>query len=129
MSLNEYINERIKTVQRLSDYELIEALESNSEIKTDKTAFLNIKIVFSDYTELYIREYLNGKYGIKRIDYSYQYQAADKTLIFRYDNSKHKPPLGCNDHKHQQDGSIIPCQLPSLNEIIDEVINYIIKSG
>jgi hypothetical protein len=125
MSLNKYINELDRKVQRLSDYQLAECIAIDSEIKIDQTAIANIKIILIDYSELYIKEYVNGKYGINRIDYSYQYQSVDKSLIFRYDNSKHKPPLGCSDHKHQKDGSIIPCQMPTIDDIIEEVIDYL----
>lgn len=87
-----------------------------------KKAVINIKIIFINKYALYIREYLNGKYGIEQIDYAYQYQTEEGTLIFRYDNAKHKPALGFSEHKHTQNGSIIPSQLPPINEIVDEVI-------
>ena len=83
---------------------------------------LRIKVILINKSALYIREYLNGKYGIERLDYACQYQTEEGTLIFRYDNAKHKPALGFNEHKHTQNGSIIPSQLPSIDEIVDEVM-------
>ncbi|GET42504.1 toxin-antitoxin system TumE family protein [Microseira wollei] len=122
MSLDEYIETVNEAIQKLEDYGLVDLLESNSEVDKEKRrAFFSIKVIFIDSSELYIREYLRNKYGFERIDYSYQYQSGDKTLIFRYDNSKHKPALGFDDHK-QRDGSIIPSLLPSIDEIVDEVI-------
>ncbi|MBI4316566.1 MAG: hypothetical protein HY679_11575 [Chloroflexi bacterium] len=42
--------------------------------------------------------------GIRRINYSFHYQRADGTLIFRYDNSPHYPNLPTfPDHKHEGD--------------------------
>ncbi|MFB2975526.1 DUF6516 family protein [Microseira sp. BLCC-F43] len=122
MSLNEYIESLNIAIQRLDDYGLVKSLEFNSEFRGEDEVFVTSQAIFINDSELYIREYLNGKHGVRRIDYSYQYQSADKTLIFRYDNSKHKPALGFDDHKHLRDGSIIPSPLPSIDEIVDEVI-------
>lgn len=101
---------------------MAELIEFNSELRGGKKAVLNIKVILINKSALYIREYLNGKYGIERIDYAYQYQTEKGTLIFRYDNAKHKPALGFDEHKHTENGSIIPKQLPSIDEIVDEVI-------
>jgi Family of unknown function (DUF6516) len=122
MSLNEYIESLNIAIQRLDDYGLVKSLEFNSEFRGEDEVFVTSKAIFINDSELYIREYLNGKHGVRRIDYSYQYQSADKTLIFRYDNSKHKPALGFDAHKHLRDGSIIPSPLPSIDEILDEII-------
>jgi hypothetical protein len=122
MSLNEYIEVLNRAIQRLDDYGLAELIEFNSELRAEKKAVINIKIIFINKSTLYIREYLNGKYGIERIDYAYQYQTEEGTLIFRYDNAKHKPALGFNEHKHTQNGSLIPRQLPPIDEIVDEVM-------
>ena len=122
MLLNEYIEALTKAIQKLDDYGLAEVIEFNSELRGSKKAVLNIKVILINKSALYIREYLNGKYGIERIDYAYQYQTEKGTLIFRYDNAKHKPALGFDEHKHTQNGSIISSQLPPIDEIVDEVI-------
>lgn len=123
MLLNEYVESAKIAIQKLDDYRLADLIEFQSEVTKEKTAILSIKVILIDKSELYIREYVKGKYGIEKIDYSYQYQAADKSLIFRYDNSKHKPKLGFDEHKHQRDGSIIPSTMPSIEAIIDEVMD------
>lgn len=122
MSLNEHIESVKRAVQRLDDYGLAETIEPFSDLRMDNTGFLSIKVTLINKYELYIREYLNGQSGVEIVSYSYQYQSADKTLIFRYDNSKHKPALGFDEHKHLRDGSIIPSPLPSIDEIVDDVI-------
>ncbi|MCL1471147.1 toxin-antitoxin system TumE family protein [Argonema antarcticum] len=121
-SLNEYIESVKIAIHRLDDYGLAKSIELKSEFRNEDEIFVTSKVILINDSEIYLREYVNGKNGIERIDYSYQYQAADKTLIFRYDNSKHKPPLGFDDHKHQRDASIIPWPIPSIDEIVDEVI-------
>ena len=123
MPLNEYI-EAVKTaVQKLDDYNFAESIESQSNVRKDNTAVLYIKVILIDKSELYVREYLDGRDRVTKVSYSYQYQADDKSLLFRYDNSQHKPPLGFDEHKHQQDGSIIASPMPSIEAIIDEVID------
>ena len=84
------------------------------------------QVMLVDDSELYIREYLAERDGkIEKLSYSYQYQAGDKSLIFRYDNSQHKPALGFSEHKHTRSGSIIPSPMLQINEIVDEVISYL----
>jgi Family of unknown function (DUF6516) len=122
MSLNEHIESVKIAVQRLDEYGLAESMDPVSDLRMDRTAILSIKLTLIDKSELYIRQYLHGHIGVEIVSYSYQYQSANKTLIFRYDNSKHKPALGFDEHKHLRDGSIIPSALPSIDEIIDEVI-------
>ncbi|MBU1013806.1 MAG: hypothetical protein KKG99_12440 [Bacteroidetes bacterium] len=46
-------------------------------------------------------------------------------LIFRYDNARHKPELGFDEHKHQHDGTIIHLIMPDIADVIDEVIKYL----
>ena len=123
MSVNEYINSVRVALQRLEDYGLVVAIAFNSEVRSGGQAVLNIKVTFIDKSQLYIREYLTSKYGLNRVSYAYQYQSEDASLIFRYDNAKHKPPLGFDEHKHTRDGTIIQSQLPMIDEIVDEAID------
>lgn len=123
MSVNEYIDSVRVALQRLEDYGLVEAISFNSEVRSGGQAVLNIKVNLIDKSQLYIREYLTSKYGLNRVSYAYQYQSEDATLIFRYDNAQHKPPLGFDEHKHTGDGKIIQIKLPIIDEIVDEVID------
>ncbi len=43
---------------------------------------------------------------LKGIEYVDQYQDRDEKLIFRYDNTAHKPALGSPEHKHVAGGDI-----------------------
>lgn len=126
MLLNEYI-EGLKTgIYLLDDYGLAMRIESETSFREESEAFVTFKILLVDDSELYIREYLAERDGkIEKLSYSYQYQAGDKSLIFRYDNAEHKPALGFNEHKHTRAGNIIPSPLPQINEIVDEVISYL----
>lgn len=69
MSLNEYIESLNIAIQRLDDYGLVKLLDFNSEFRGEDEVFVTSKAIFINDSELYIREYLNGKYGVRRIDY------------------------------------------------------------
>ena len=125
MSVNEYIDSVRGALQRLEDYGLVEAIAFNSEVRAGGQAVLNIKVTLIDKSQLYIREYVTSSastHGLNRVSYAYQYQSEDTSLIFRYDNAKHKPALGFDEHKHTRDGMIIQSQLPTIDAIVDEVI-------
>ena len=88
--------------------------------------FINIKVELIDNSVLFIREYISAKQEqIEHFSYAYQYQAADESLIFRYDNAAHKPPLSEKEHKHLQNGEIIVYQLPSIELIVDDVLAWL----
>ena len=72
-----------------------------------------------------IKEYIDGRYGINRVSYAYQYQHRDGRLIFRYDNVAHRPALGFEDHKHFSDGTISEAVLPDISDLIDEVLGFL----
>lgn len=54
--------------------------------------------------------------------YSFHYQDAQATLRFRYDNAKHKPALGFQDHKHTPEETLAS-PIPDLQDVLDEIIN------
>ncbi len=61
----------------------------------------------------------NGMLGV--YVYSFHYQRADSTLIFRYDNSPHFPNLPTFPaHKHTPDG-VIPSAAPDLADVLREI--------
>lgn len=79
-------------------------------------------LVQSYLTTLY--EYLNGRNGLERVDYVYEYQYEDGDPIFRYDNAKHRPDLGFRQHKHEAGGAIVEAPLPDIEEIMAEVTRH-----
>ena len=56
------------------------------------------------------------------LSYSYHFQDADTSLLFRYDNAAHKPPLSFVEHKHIGKDKIISALRPPINEVIMEVM-------
>ncbi len=108
MSVFNYFQDLVHAVSRLEDYGLATAITSNSESRPSGELFINIKVELIDNSVLFIREYISAKHEqIEHFSYAYQYQSADESLIFRYDNAAHKPPLSQKEHKHIQNAEII----------------------
>ena len=126
MSVFNYFQDLVHAVSRLEDYGLATAITSNSESRPSGELFINIKVELIDNSVLFIREYISAKHDqIEHFSYAYQYQAADESLIFRYDNAAHKPPLSQKEHKHLPNGEIIVYSLPSIELIVDEILAWL----
>ena len=128
MSLHEYI-ERVRSgLQTFEDYGLSEQIDYSADIRPGYQAVLKATVTFIDNSQLYIREFLVGEDRVCHVSYAYQYQKQDGTLIFRYDNAKHRPPLGFEQHKHNADGNIVAAPLPEIEALVLEVLDYISRS-
>ncbi|MFM7886135.1 MAG: DUF6516 family protein [Pseudanabaena sp.] len=126
MSVFKYFQSLVLAVSRLEDYGLTKAITSNSESRPSGELFINIKVELIDNSVLFIREYISAKHEkLDHFSYAYQYQAVDESLIFRYDNAAHKPPLSEKEHKHLQNGEIITYPLPNIELIVDEVLAWL----
>jgi len=126
MSVSSYFQQLVAAINRLDDYGLVRQTISNSESRPSGELFINIQIELIDNSALFIREYVAARQAlIEHFSYAYQYQAEDESLIFRYDNAAHKPPLGYKEHKHLRNGEIISCAIPTIDELVDEVLVWV----
>jgi hypothetical protein len=125
MLLNEYLNRFRKGIQKIENYGYTDSVDIREEIRANKQAILNVKVVLINQSVLHIKEYLDAKYRINRVSYAYQYQDRTGQLIFRYDNAVHRPVLGFNEHKHSSDGTIYETALPDIFDFVDEVISHL----
>lgn len=121
MFLNDYISNLEKTINKYFDTETIISSEIKVNAKSDSIGSLKINIIFIDDSKLFIKEYLDLRYGIDKLSYSYHYQDKDNMMIFRYDNAIHKPVLSFNAHKHIKN-KVIQYDIPLLEEILEEII-------
>lgn len=92
--------------------------------KSPLRGYFNAILRFSDDSELHFREFFDGTQTEPRVMYAYHYQNAEKNLRFRYDNALHRPPVEGKEHKHTPE-SVAPSPLPSLQQIIDEALDYL----
>jgi hypothetical protein len=125
MFLHDYFHSLRSHLERLEDYGYAETIEINEEIRPDKQAIINVRIILINGSELQIKEYIDGRFGIERVSYAYHYQDGDGNCIFRYDNAAHKPDPGFKEHKHPKGGKPIKAVLPDISELIDEVIEHL----
>jgi hypothetical protein len=125
MSLRSYLQAFHHAVDKINDYGFAESIDIRQEIRAAKQAVINANIVLVDGSVLNIKEFFDAKYKVEKITYAYQYQDKKGKLIFRYDNARHKPELGFDDHKHLADGTIIQSSPPDISHVVDEVIGWI----
>jgi hypothetical protein len=95
---------------------------SKNHLKTvSRTIFKERKIIILN-SYLFFTEYVDCRYRLEKLNYSYHCQDSNGTLIFRYDNAAHKPVLPHCSHKHEPTGNIIAAEPPELSAILDEVM-------
>ncbi|WP_333653782.1 toxin-antitoxin system TumE family protein [Dissulfurispira sp.] len=69
----------------------------------------------------FVTEHVDLRYKIEKLTYSFHYQDKDGSMIFRYDNAKHKPDLGFDSHKHVKEKVLIS-EVPELRNILEEIM-------
>ena len=70
-------------------------------------------LYFADSSRLHFRELVEFQADVVRLRYSYHYQRADHSLIFRYDDTAHYPDLpDFPHHKHVGDETTLVSALP-----------------
>jgi hypothetical protein len=91
--------------------------------------YIQAEISFADGSILKVREFVAVETGIERDMYAYQYMNAEKTLIFRYDNTPHHRKLNLPtfpDHKHDGcEETVIASTAPMLGDVPAEIQTYI----
>lgn len=84
--------------------------------------FIQGTLTFLDGSTLRFIEFVNVKEGVNRYKYSYHYQDADNTLIFRYDMAPHHPKMSTfPHHKHTLTQEVVEAQAPNLQEVLEEI--------
>lgn len=80
-------------------------------------------LYFADSSRLHFRELVEFQTDVVRLRYSYHYQRADDSLIFRYDDTAHYPDLpNFPHHKHVGDETtIVSASPPGLRAVLLEI--------
>jgi hypothetical protein len=73
MLINEYLALFRKALEKIEQYGFSDSIEIREEIRANKQAVLNARVVLIDNSVLYIKEYIDARYGIERMSYGYQY--------------------------------------------------------
>jgi hypothetical protein len=118
MLLSEYYAELAAIVDRYARSGLIVAMDLSFDARTSKIGKVKGALGFTDGTQLFFTEYVDGRYRLERVTYAYHVQDAKANLLFRYDNAAHKPALPYSCHKHLNTGSIVEADPPILIVLI-----------
>ncbi len=122
MLLSEYLHEITERVGELTKTGLILSSGLTADFRAKKIGLIKGVLSFTDDSKLYFKEYVDLRYKIEKVTYSFHYQDQHGCLIFRYDNAGHKPSLGFSDHKHIEE-QIVQAEIPNLGEVLVEIIN------
>jgi len=81
------------------------------------------EVYFSDGSLLHFRELVELRTSALRVMYSYHYQRAEGTLVFRYDDTAHHPELATfPQHKHIGDeATVVAATAPDLSAVLAEI--------
>jgi hypothetical protein len=80
-------------------------------------------VYFADGSRLHFRELVEVQVQVVRRMYSYHYQDANATLVFRYDDTPHHPALSnFPHHKHAgSEANVIAATPPDLPTVLREI--------
>jgi len=126
MLLSEYAAGLAKIIDEHAKTDLIVASGLDADYRTDKVGSIQGSVTFTDSSRLFFMEYLDVRFKVEKLTYSYHYQRKDGALIFRYDNALHKPRLKFADHKHISSGDAIESEEPTLDAVIAEIMTHLV---
>jgi len=90
--------------------------------QSGQTSEFYARLRFPDHSQLRIVERLVvERYTIIKTRYTYHYQRADGTLVFRYDNVPHHPEIGSHPHHKHVGDAIVASTPPDLSEVLREI--------
>lgn len=109
----------------LDDSALVVSYRVNDFRKSNFAFYLNLKIHFTDNSELHVREYVDAD----RRKYPFHWQSESAKLIIRWDNAPHFPNIiTFSHHRHLPDGVVEASSDISLDEV-KGIIQAILQRG
>lgn len=126
MLLTEYLSDLFNVIDEYSRTGLIIDSELSADYRTEKTGIVKGAVTFTNNSILVFTEYLDLKYKIEKLNYSFHYQKQNGSLIFRYDNARHKPLIDAYGHKHLSDGKVVAAEPPSLKDVFTEIMDLLL---
>ena len=125
MSLSDYVLTVTKQIEEYSKSGLVISSEIRTDFRTEKIGLINGTLIFIDESKLFFTEYVDTRYKVEKLTYSYAYQDTAGQLIFRYDNALHKPALNPTEHKHVKE-RILRSNVPELQEMLEEILGGLV---
>lgn len=122
MKIKDYFDEIKFYFDRIEATHFVLNVVVNFDIRPAEQGYLSGSIHFLDGSVLFFKEFLDlADEHIDKLMYSYHYQGPNNQLIFRYDNSSHKPPLSQKEHKHLPEG-VVKIPAPTLKDVLEEIL-------
>jgi hypothetical protein len=89
----------------------------------EEVQFIRADVYFIDNSLLHFRELWIWQEGQRfKKAYTYHYQRADGTMVFRYDNAPHFPNLPtAPHHKHIGETDVVAANAPDLQSVLNEI--------
>ena len=117
-----YFSNIKELVDRYAATNFVLDTQINMDTRPGRQGYLAGRLIFTDGSELHFREYLDATQNrVDKLMYVYHYQTADKKLVFRYDNARHRPPLPSREHKHVAD-QVMETPSPTLQDVLIEIV-------
>lgn len=127
MLLSEYQDEIVGVIGRYAHTDLIVSSELTVDARTPKTGIVKGTLTFADGAQLFFMEFIDARYRVEKLTYSYHFQDEKARLLFRYDNAAHKPSLPFACHKHLPTGEIIEAAAPDLGAVLVEALQHLVR--
>ncbi len=128
MLLSEYVSSLQSVIDDFSKSGMIIGHDLSADARTEKVGLVRGQVQFLDESSLFFTEYLDLRFRVERLNYSFHYQKPAGEILFRYDNARHKPPLDFPCHKHLPDGPITSAGVPEFRELIQEIMGLLISA-
>ncbi len=122
MLIAEYLQDFAKIINEYSKSGFIITSELKIDFRTEKIGVIKAIIQFIHDSKLFVTEYVDLRYKIEKLSYSFHYQDKYDNIIFRYDNAVHKPMVSFTHHKHFE-GTILNSEIPELRDVLEEIIS------
>jgi len=121
VTTEEHLAQIEATIRRYASASFVLLATVTPDIRPGHQAYVVGQVVFVDHSRLHFREFVKEVRGAAyKVMYTYHYQTAEGQLIFRYDNSRHRPALGFDEHKHTVKG-VINAPAPALEDVLAEI--------
>jgi hypothetical protein len=101
---------------------VVKSQDVHTEKRTPTEGHLRGDVLFKDGSRLHFRELVTTEPSVQRVSYTYHYQGADGSMIFRYDDADHFLKLpSAPHHKHVGENDVVAANAPDLQSVLNKI--------
>lgn len=122
--IEKYVN---RVVSFLKLHPMIKNVTVERRMVTRDRGYIKATVTFVNDSQLWIREFVDGK--LRKIDYAYHYQGSDGKLVFRYDNAPHHVDVATFPHHKHVSNKLKPdsTEEKTVIDVVAEIVKTIRK--